>query len=83
MDIAPSFNLVSKNCFDKLLEQFKTLIQEDDISFYSLYDLVTTLRYNVMVCTPKDTQILNDIAQNFWFFLERNNYAVEMGFLLT
>jgi hypothetical protein len=37
------------------------------------------MRYHIMVCTSKHAQILNEIAQLSWEFLERNNYAVDDG----
>jgi hypothetical protein len=78
--VRTSFEAVQDSSFEPLTERFKALLLSDDIDTAVLDDLVTTLRYYIMVCNDEYSDQLVEIADAAWGFLHRTEYLTNEGF---
>lgn len=80
ISIPLSFSYVKNINFISLYNDFKDLIQQKDIDNSVLDDLVTVLRYYIlMICEESFSNELEDMAKSAWDFLIRENYSTENG----
>lgn len=79
IQVPPAYTYVRDCNFVPLLTRFKALVKQAHVDTGSLDDLVTTLRYYIMVCDESCTEQLKEIGQYAWDFLERTEYRREDG----
>lgn len=77
--IPTTFNQIQNSNFVPLTGEFRAMVNQDDVNTSDLDDLVTTLRYYVMVCDESYTTTLKDIADASWSFLKKNHYSTPDG----
>ncbi|KAK8863934.1 hypothetical protein M9Y10_011627 [Tritrichomonas musculus] len=79
IQVPPAFTYVRNSNFVPISAHFKAVVKQSNIDTSTLDDLVTTLRYYIMVCNESHTSQLLDIAQYAWDFLKRTNYSTPEG----
>ncbi|OHS96562.1 hypothetical protein TRFO_37270 [Tritrichomonas foetus] len=79
IQVPQSYTYVRDSNFLPLLARFKAIVKQSHVDTSSLDDLVTTLRYYIMVCDEGHADQLEDICQYAWEFLNRTNYHSENG----
>lgn len=79
IQVPPSFAYVRDSNFVPISAHFKAVVKQNNIDTSTLDDLVTTLRYYIMVCDETYSQQLVEIANFAWEFLTRTNYTTEDG----
>lgn len=79
IQVPPSFTYVRESNFVSILAHFKAVVKQTNIDTSTLDDLVTTLRYYIMVCDESHSEQLQDIAHYAWDFLNRTNYSTPEG----
>lgn len=77
--IPPSFSYVRDSNLLAISENFKTVIKQADIDVSNLDDLVTTLRYYIMVCDDTHQSQLIETTEYAWDFLKKTNYVTPEG----
>ena len=79
IQVPSSYNSVKQSNFIPLLARFKSIVQMEHVDTSSLDDLVTTLRYYIMVCDETFAEPLQDICNDAWDFLKRTGYKTDDG----
>ena len=79
IQVPPSYTYVRDCNFVPLLTRFKALVKQVHVDTSNLDDLVTTLRYYIMVCDDSCADQLKEIGDYAWDFLERTNYRSPEG----
>lgn len=74
-----SYTFVRDSNFVPLLARFKAIVKQSHVDTSALDDLVTTLRYYIMVCDEGHAEQLEEISQYAWDFLNRTNYHTDAG----
>lgn len=69
-----SNHLCSDLIFPKLIIKFKSILNETEIDVRRLDDIVTTLRYHVMVCDETFYEELQEINESAWNYLIKTGY---------
>ena len=77
--VPPTFAYVRDSNFNTLTIKFKSTIKQVSPDTSSLDDLVTTLRYYIMVCDEGHDEQLQEIATYSWEYLNRTGYSSENG----
>lgn len=77
--IPPSFSVVRDSNLVSISENFKSVIGQQKINMSNLDDLVTTLRYYIIVCDDTHQDQLIEIAEYAWNFLKATNYITDDG----
>ncbi|KAH0793444.1 hypothetical protein GPJ56_002491 [Histomonas meleagridis] len=79
IQVPSSYTYVRDSNFMALLEKFNNLIQQQKVDTSALDDIVTLLRYYIMVCNENYSKELSDLTDSAWDFLIRTNYHTERG----
>ncbi|OHT12600.1 hypothetical protein TRFO_03624 [Tritrichomonas foetus] len=79
IQVPPSFTYVRDSNFVPISAHFKAVVKQNNIDTSTLDDLVTTLRYYIMVCDDSHSEQLQDIAHYSWDFLNRTEYSTADG----
>lgn len=79
VEIPSKFEVISRWHLMALAASFSNLTHQDDIAPADLDDLVTSLRYHVMLCDIRHRKIIEEIISNAWYFLENTDYINEEG----
>ena len=75
-----SYSYIKESNFIPLLSRFKSIVKQAHVDTSALDDLVTTLRYYIMVCDDsKHAEKLEEIFKYAWDFLIKTNYHTEEG----
>jgi len=77
--VPPSYNYVRDHNFIPLSMKFKATVRQNQVDTSALDDLVTTLRYYIMVCDEGHDDQLIDISESSWEFLRKTNYSTDQG----
>ncbi|OHT04301.1 hypothetical protein TRFO_28176 [Tritrichomonas foetus] len=79
IQLPSSFTYIRDSNFIPLLARFKAIVKQSHVDTSALDDLVTTLRYYIMVCDEGHSEQLEDACQYAWEFLKRTNYHTDEG----
>jgi hypothetical protein len=80
MPVPASFTYVKDRSFGPIVEHFKATLKQAEIDPAILDDLVTTMRYYIMICDESYGDALVQIAEASWDFLHRTHYLTADGF---
>lgn len=75
----PSYAYVKESHFLPLLTHFKAAMNLSELDLNEMDDLVTTLRYYVLICNELYFDTLLEIAKYAWNYLNRKNYSRKEG----
>jgi hypothetical protein len=78
--VPASFSFVRDCWFGAIINSFKETLDQSHVDATVLDELVTTLRYYIMVCDRSYVDCLVDIAHSAWDYLRRTHYATDGGF---
>lgn len=79
VSISSCYEMVSYCHLIPMAEDFKYLASQTDLDTAQLDDLVTALRYHVIVCGPNQYDILSDILDQAYNHLVNTGYRTEQG----
>lgn len=79
ISITSCFEMVNYCHLIPMAEDFKYLASQTDLDTAQLDDLVTALRYHVIMCGPEQYEILNEILQDAYNHLVNTGYRTEQG----
>ena len=79
IQVPPAFTYVRDSNFVPILAHFKAVVKQNNIDTSTLDDLVTTLRYYIMVCDESYSEQLLEISNYSWDFLKRTEYSSPQG----
>ena len=66
----------------KLVEQYKVMVQDEiDMSVQKYDNLVTALRYHIIVLDRRENEILIELAEAAFTLLKNTNYITEDGYI--
>jgi len=76
IQVPSSYTYVRDSNFIPLLAKFKAIVKQSHVETTALDDLVTTLRYYIMVCDESHNDQLIEISNYAWDFLKKSGYQV-------
>jgi len=79
VDVPIIFEQISFCHFISLVNEFNSISKRKDVVAAQLDDLVTALRYHVLVSGSKQNKMVNDIYKNAWHYLKNTNYHTPDG----
>ncbi|OHT13288.1 hypothetical protein TRFO_16612 [Tritrichomonas foetus] len=74
-----SYDAAKKYTFDNLVYQFDAMINAENRNNNFIDEIITTLRYYVIVSGRKQIHLINHLVNLCWDFLEKTNYKSEDG----
>lgn len=79
IQIPKSYSLVRDNNFVLITAKFKAIIGQSSIDTSALDDIITMLKYFIMVSDESHLDILEDIYKSSWTYLKESNYRTDEG----
>ena len=77
IQLAKSYSDIEDANFISILDEFKRLVNTNDVQPESLDDLVVTLRYYLMVADDTYVDEMKEVVNCCWDFLRRTNYSTK------
>ena len=79
IDVPTSYQMIQESNFVTITGEFAAIVLQQEVDTSRLDDLVTTLRYYIMVCDEEYCEQMRKIAEAAWQFLRSHHYATEDG----
>lgn len=79
ISIHSTFERVESKNLLNLKENFKTIIDLENVSFNKIDDIIIELHYNLMVCQDDQRELFEEIYELCWYFLHKTEYKTDGG----
>lgn len=79
INVPVTYAFVKDSNFVPLLSKFKCIIKQSHVDTSALDDIVTTLRYYIMVCDKERMKQLLEIEETSWEYMKRSHYHTVDG----